>query len=98
DVIEYYDGKAWHAITKETKQRHDKAHEKWRVRDKKKNIGYEVVPGADDFHVPDAWSGADIWAVHYRGTELDDGGPGAPPRTFRRDLARDFFALVVWRQ
>src|SRR5262249_55252728 len=77
DVIEYYDGKAWHSITKETKQRHDKAHEKWRVRDKKKNIGYEVVPGTDDFHIPDAWSGADIWAVHYRGTELDDGGPGA---------------------
>jgi Copper amine oxidase, enzyme domain len=45
-----------------------------RVRDKVKNIGYEVDPGPEDFGVPDAWSGADIWALRYHGNELDDGG------------------------
>jgi len=75
DVIESYDGKAWHAITKEVSQRHNAQNAKWRVRDKGKNIGYEVLPGANDFAVPDAWSGADVWAVRYHGNEMDDGGP-----------------------
>jgi hypothetical protein len=76
DVIEYYDSntKTWHAIAVETNEKHNKQHAKWRVRDKVKNIGYEVIPGPEDFGVPDAWSGADIWAVHYHGNELDDGG------------------------
>jgi hypothetical protein len=82
DVIEYYDGKTWHAITKETNQRHNAQHRKWRVRDKKKNTYYEVDPGAKDFDVPDAWSVADIWAVRYHPTEMDDGGASASPGPF----------------
>jgi hypothetical protein len=79
DVIESFDGKAWHAITKETNQKHNAQHAKWRVLDKKKNLGYEVLPGAQDFAVPDAWSVADVWAVRYHGNEMDDGGASAAP-------------------
>jgi Cu2+-containing amine oxidase len=75
DVIEFFDGKKWQPIISETNQRHNAQHQKWRVRDKIKNNGYEVVPGAMDFGVPDAWSVADIWAVRYHPNELDDGGP-----------------------
>jgi len=81
DVIEAYNSatKKWVPITKETNQKHNAQHAKWRVRDKGKNSGYEVIPGAEDFGVPDAWSVADIWAVRYHGNEMDDGGPAASP-------------------
>jgi hypothetical protein len=75
DLIEYYAGSTWHPILKETKQRHGTKHQKWRVMDKKKKIGYEVDPGTDDFHVQDDFSGSDIWALRYHPTEIDDGEP-----------------------
>jgi Cu2+-containing amine oxidase len=75
DVIEYYNStdNKWHIIAKEMNQKHSKTSTKWRVRDKVKNIGYEVIPSVEDHLIQDAWSVADIWALHYHPNELDDG-------------------------
>src|SRR5262249_31258331 len=82
DVIEYYDGKAWHPIKTEANQKRGATHQKWRVRDKKTNRGYEVIPGPHDGDGGNTtWAVADMWALHYHGNEQDDGGTGAgtPP-------------------
>ena len=78
DVIEQLDPstKAWKPITIESSRKRDAKHQiHWRVRDKGKNNGYEVIPGSKDDSVPaDAWGVSDIWALHYHANEIDDGG------------------------
>lgn len=76
DVLEYFNStdNKWHIIGKETNQKHSNTATKWRARDKGKNIGYEVIPSVEDHTIQDAWSVADIWALHYHPSELDDGG------------------------
>ncbi len=50
------------------------------MRDKKNNNGYEVVPGVHDDSAPaDAWGVADIWALRYHASEIDDGGATGGP-------------------
>jgi len=46
---------------------------KWRVRDKKTNRGYEIIPGSEDGHA-DTFAVADLWFLRYHGNETDDGG------------------------
>jgi hypothetical protein len=43
------------------------------VWDKTTGTGYEVIPAHED-QAADAWSVADVWALAYRSSELDDGG------------------------
>ncbi|HKR02698.1 MAG TPA: hypothetical protein VJT09_18610 [Pyrinomonadaceae bacterium] len=51
---------------------------RWRVRDKSTGRGYQVIPGAHD-GVADAWAVADVWALLYRFSEIDDGGATGGP-------------------
>ncbi len=66
--------KTWQILKTETSHKRDAKHQrKWRVRDKKTNRGYEVVPGAMD-EVADAFGVADVWALRYHYNETNDGG------------------------
>ncbi len=81
DVIEEFNAppSAWTAYAVEKNQRRDAAKQrKWRVRDKGKNIGYEVIPGGKD-GVEDAWGVSDVWALRYHANEIDDGGATGGP-------------------
>lgn len=76
DVIEEHNPKkkAWNPLKVETSRKRDKAMQrKWRVRDKKNDRGYEIVPGAHD-GVATPFAVADVWALRYHPKELDDGG------------------------
>jgi hypothetical protein len=75
DVIEEYNPKTkkWTAIKVESSTRRDGPGRKWRVRDKKTNRGYEVLPGPEDGHA-DGFAVADLWFVRYHPNETDDGG------------------------
>jgi hypothetical protein len=45
----------------------------WKVRDKKNGRGYLVEPGPHD-GIADGWAVADMWALLYNATQIDDGG------------------------
>ncbi len=50
----------------------------WRARDQPTGRGYLVMPGPQD-GVADAWAVADMWALRYHGSEIDDGGATGGP-------------------
>jgi hypothetical protein len=52
---------------------------RWRVVDKSNGLGVEILPGAHDSVGGDPFGGADVWALHYRGQEADDGGSTGGP-------------------
>lgn len=45
---------------------------RWRVIDKGTGRGYRIIPGPVD-GTADAFGVADLWVLHYRASELDDG-------------------------
>jgi hypothetical protein len=77
DVIEELNGVTWKARVSETSRKNAPGR-MWRVRDKKTNRGYLIQPGAHD-GISDSWGTADMWALLYRSTEMDDGGALAGP-------------------
>jgi hypothetical protein len=74
DAIDEYDSGTWSTVTTEAQRLRSPATGRtWRVRDKVTGSGYEVIPAPEE-DVADAWSVADMWALAYGGSELDDGG------------------------
>jgi Cu2+-containing amine oxidase len=75
DVIEEFNtATGWTAVTKEASRlKSPSTARKWRVRDKVTGRGYEVVAGGMD-SIADSWAVADVWALRYHSTEIDDGG------------------------
>jgi len=74
DAIDQYDSGTWSALTTEAQRLHSPGNgRKWRVWDKVTGGGYEVIPAPED-ETADAWSVADVWALAFRSSELDDGG------------------------
>lgn len=74
DAIDEHDSGTWSTLTTEAQRLHSPATGRtWRVWDKATGGGYEVIPAPED-EAADAWSVADIWALAYRSSELDDGG------------------------
>jgi hypothetical protein len=74
DLVEEYGSGTWTPLTTEAQRLRDPASgRKWRVRDTATNSFWEIVPGPLD-DVADAWAVADLWALAYGGSELDDGG------------------------
>lgn len=74
DAIEELNGGVWTTLTSETTRLHSPATGRlWRVRDKVTGTAYELTPDADA-DVANAWSVADLWALRFRATEIDDGG------------------------
>jgi hypothetical protein len=47
--------------------------DRWRVRDKLTNRGYEIIDGSGDGRADD-WAVSDRWVLRYRSSERDDGG------------------------
>lgn len=80
DVIEEYNSsKRWTALPLETSRpRSPSTGRKWRVRNPATGRGYEIIPESGE-GVADAWAVADLWALRYHETELDDGGATAGP-------------------
>jgi hypothetical protein len=62
----------WSPILRETSRRRDFFARSWQVLDQDTNRGYRITPGAAD-GTADAYGVSDMWFLHYRGTELDDG-------------------------
>jgi hypothetical protein len=77
DVVEELNGSTWKIRASETSRKNAPGR-MWRVRDKRTGNGYIVEPGAHD-GIADNWGAADIWALLYQATELDDGGAVAGP-------------------
>ena len=74
DAIDELNDGVWSTLAAETRRVHSPSTGRhWRVRDKVTGSGYELVPNPDA-DVADAWSVADLWALRFRETELDDGG------------------------
>jgi hypothetical protein len=74
DAIDERDAGTWSTLTTEAQRLRSPATGRtWRVRDKVTGNGYELIPAPDE-DIADAWSVADMWALAYGGTELDDGG------------------------
>ncbi|MEU6882880.1 hypothetical protein [Streptomyces sp. NPDC046712] len=77
-VDEYSDppvfgGPAWRTLQVETRRtRNPLRRRQWRVLNRSTGQGYHLVPGPHD-GTADAYGAGDLWAVRYRGTELDDG-------------------------
>lgn len=63
----------WTNRTTEISRKYSVLGRRWRVRDKGTGRGYLVIPGTSD-GVADTWAVADVWALLYRFTEIDDGG------------------------
>ncbi len=72
DGVDEFNGTSWTALNTETK-RPKAAGRRWRVLDRNTNRGYEIIPAAMELPA-DSWGIADLWAVRYKGNELDDGG------------------------
>ena len=74
DAIEELNAGAWTTLKTETTRRHSTSTgREWRVRDKVTGSAYELVPAADA-DTADGWGVADLWALRFRPTEIDDGG------------------------
>jgi hypothetical protein len=68
-------GLNWHTQNFETsRMRNYGRNRKWRVRNTSSGETYELIPGPSD-GLADAYGRADLWALRYRGNEIDDGGP-----------------------
>ena len=68
-------GVNWHTHNFETRRLRDYGrNRKWRVRNTSSGEAYELVPGPTD-GIADSYGRADLWALRYRGSEIDDGGP-----------------------
>lgn len=69
----------WASVPTEVKDKYAPvAFRRWRVRDKVTGRGYQVIPGPGE-GAADAWAVADVWALLYRFSEIDDGGAVAGP-------------------
>jgi hypothetical protein len=78
DVIEEFNkSTGWTALSTEVNRKNG-AGRKWRVRDKVTGRGYEVIPGPID-GIANSWAVADLWALRYHTTEIDDGGATTGP-------------------
>jgi hypothetical protein len=65
----------WAPITVEAKRfKVPKPTRTWRVRNKTTGRAYEVVPGPNDGVADPGFAIADVWALRYHPTEIDDGG------------------------
>jgi hypothetical protein len=74
DAVDEFNAGIWTGLSAETRRLHAPAsNRRWRVRDKVTGAAYEIEPSPDD-EPADAWSIGDLWALAFRGTELDDGG------------------------
>lgn len=66
--------KYWSTYGSEKKRKRATSYQRrWRVQDKTTGRGYEIRPGAHD-GIADSWADSDVWALRYRGDEIDDGG------------------------
>ncbi|MGV3722114.1 MAG: hypothetical protein ACO1SX_14480 [Actinomycetota bacterium] len=71
-VQELVDGN-WRAIKREAhRSRTPGVETRWRVLHRNREIGYEIISGADD-GVADEFSGPDQFALRYRKQQIDDG-------------------------
>jgi hypothetical protein len=74
----------WHAKNYEIRRPRDPGHKrKWRVENKATGEAYDIIPGPNDGVAtasPD-WSfpRGDVWILHYRGSEIDDGVAATGP-------------------
>ena len=74
DAIEELNNGVWTTFKTETERLHSPSTgREWRVRDKVTGTAYELVPPGDA-DIADAWGVADLWALRFRSTEIDDGG------------------------
>ena len=74
DSIEELNNGVWTTFKTETQRLHSPATgREWRVRDKFTGNAYVLVP-PDDADTADAWGVADLWALKFQSTEIDDGG------------------------
>jgi hypothetical protein len=73
DVVERRETSgAWTAVGESSSRRDGRP---WRVRDTASNMGFDVIPSAEDNDDTfPAYSVSDMWALKYNGSELDDGG------------------------
>jgi hypothetical protein len=80
DVIEEYNrSTGWTTFSLETnRKKSPSTGRKWRVRDKGTGRGYEIIPEPTD-DIADDWAVADLWALRYHETEMDDGGATTGP-------------------
>jgi Cu2+-containing amine oxidase len=62
----------WWRLRRETKRLRTVLSRSWRVVDTSTGRGYSITPGPAD-GTADSYGVADLWALRYRGTELDDG-------------------------
>jgi len=74
----------WHDKTYEIRRPRDPSRQrKWRVENKSTGEAYDIVPGVSDgvaASEPDApFPRGDVWILHYRGTEIDDGVTAVGP-------------------
>jgi Cu2+-containing amine oxidase len=67
-------GVSWNPVTVERQEsRPVFVPRTWQVRDKVSGRGYRIIPGGQD-GVADTWAVADLWFLHHKSNELDDGG------------------------
>ena len=74
DAIEELNNGVWTTFKTETQRLHSPSTgREWRVRDKITGTAYELLPPGDA-DTADAWGVADLWALRFGSTEVDDGG------------------------
>lgn len=77
DRIDVYNNGTWSTLNVEANAIRNNTGKKWRVMDHATNRGFEVVPQQID-GIADSFAVADVWALRYKNTEIDDGGPRSP--------------------
>jgi hypothetical protein len=65
----------WHTKLFEIKRYRDIAHKrKWRVSNSRSGEAYDIIPGPkDSTALGDDFGRGDVWVLHYRASEIDDG-------------------------
>jgi len=74
----------WHDKVCEIKRfRNPASQRKWRVENSSTHEAYDIIPGPNDgvaSAMPDwPYGGGDVWILHYRGSEIDDGSVATGP-------------------
>jgi len=73
NICDEWDGARWVPLLREThRTRQEGVDVRWRIRNFRREVGYEIVPGEED-GVGDAFSGPDQFLLQRRDTEIDDG-------------------------
>lgn len=73
--VQYFDGREWKIVNRESKFFHDSPKKLWRIVDVESGRGYEITPGQQDgTALNDFYSSGDIWTLKFNDNEFDDHG------------------------